>query len=113
MDGWRRRQIAQEQAQGMIGPNLVVTVGDDEEDWESSNPSAEESQQLERCSVRPMGVFANDDRWPRPRRESRKHLPKELVTRITVKGVLRDPQAERGGKVAHGTERTRGGQRVA
>ena len=84
MDGWRRRQIAQDQTQGVIGPDLVVAVGDDEEDRESANPPAEEAQQLERGAVGPMGVFADDDRRPRSRGEGRQHLPEEPVTRVAV-----------------------------
>ena len=47
MNGWRCRQIAQDQTEGVIGPNLIVAVGDDDEDREISNPPAEESDQLD------------------------------------------------------------------
>ena len=113
MHGWRRRQIAQDQTKGVIGPDLVVTVGDDEEDGKSADPPPEEAEQLERGAVRPMGVFGDDDRRPRSRGEGRQHLPEEPVTRVAVEGAVVDQEAERRGKVAHGTERTRRGERVA
>ena len=59
MDGRRGRQIAQDQTEGVIGPDLVVTVGDDEEDAQFANAPAEEPQQLERGAVRPMGVLGD------------------------------------------------------
>ena len=60
-----------------------------------------------------MGIFGDDDRRPRSRGESREHPPEKPVTRITVEGLLVDQEAERRGKVAHGTERTWGGERIA
>ena len=113
MDGWRCRQIAEDQTEGVIGPDLIVTVGDDEEDRQIPNPPPEEAQQLERGAVGPVGVFADDDRRPRPRGEGREHLPEEPITRVAVEGLLVDEEAERGRQVAHGTERTRRGERVA
>ena len=113
MDGWRRRQIAEDQAERVIGPDLVVTVGDDEEDREIANPPAEEAEQLERGTVGPVGIFGDDDRRPRPGGEGRQHLPEEPIPGVAVEGVLVDAQAERGRQVAHGTERTRCGERVA
>ena len=60
-----------------------------------------------------MGVFADDDRRPRSRGEGRQHLPEEPVARVAVEGGCVDQEAKRRGKVAHGTERTRRGERVA
>jgi hypothetical protein len=97
----------------VIGPDLVVTVRDDEEDGKFANSPPEESEQLERGAVRPMGVFGDDDHRPRSRGEGRKHLPEEPVTRVAVEGAVVDEEAERRGKVAHRTERTRRGERVA
>ena len=45
--------------------------------------------------------------------EGRQHLPEELVPGVAVDRVLVDVEAERRGQIAHGTERTRGGKRVA
>ena len=44
MDGWRRRQIAQDQPQRVIGANLVVTVGDDDEHRQIADAPAQEAQ---------------------------------------------------------------------
>ena len=113
MDGWRRCQIAQDETKGVIGPDLVVAVGDDEEDREIPNPSTEEAQQLDRGAVGPVGVFGDDDGRPGSRRESREHLPEEPVACLAVEGRVVDEEAERRGKVAHGAEWTRRGERVA
>ena len=113
MNGWRRRQVAQDQSKGVIGPDLVVAVRNDEEDGKSPNPPPEESKQLERGAVGPVGVFGDDDHRPRSRGESREHLPEEPVTRVAVKRTIVDQEAERRGKVAHGAEWTRRGKRIA
>ncbi len=113
MDGWRRCQITKNQTEGVIGPDLVVTVGDDEEDGKFTNPPAKEAEQLERRAVSPVGVFADDDRWSRSGGESREHLPKEPIPGIALKGVLVNLYAEGRRQVAHRTERTGRGERVA
>src|SRR4051812_40192694 len=105
MNGWRRRQISQDQTEGVIGPDLVVAVSDNEENRQISNPPAEEADQLERGTVGPVGIFGDDDRRSRSRGESREHSPEEPVTRVFVEGVRVDLEAERGREVAHGTER--------
>ena len=46
MNGWSCRQITQHQTKGVIGPDLVVAVGDHEEDGKSANPPSEEAEQL-------------------------------------------------------------------
>ena len=60
-----------------------------------------------------MGIFGDNDRRPRSRGEGREHLSKEPVTRGAVEGVLVNQEVKRWGQVAHGTERTWGGERVA
>jgi hypothetical protein len=113
MNGWRRRQIAQDQTKGVIGSNLVVAVRDDDEDREISNPSTEEAQQLDRDAIGPVGVFGDDDRRSWSRGEGSQRLPEEPLTGVAVEGVLIGQETKRGGEVAHGAERTRRRERVA
>ena len=88
MDGWRRCQITKNQTEGVIGPNLVVTIGDDEKDGKFINPPAKEAEQLKGRAVSPVGVFGNDDGWPGSGSKGREHLPKEPVPRVALQGVL-------------------------
>ena len=113
VDGRRCCQIAEDQTEGMIGPDLVVTVGDDEEGAQPADPPAEEPQQLERGAVGPMGVLADHERRARPRGQGRKYLPEERFAGIAVKSVWLDLEPERGSKVTDGAERTRCGERIA
>ena len=106
MDGWRGGQIAQDQTQGVIAPNLVVTIGDDDEDGKRSNPPAEEAEQLDCGPVGPMGVFADDDRRPRTGGERREHLPKEPIAGVAVERLLVNLYTESRRQVADRTERT-------
>ena len=86
MNVWRRRQVAQDEAERMIGPYLIVAVGDDEEDGEHSNAPAEETEQFERGTVGPMGIFGDNDYWPGSGGEDREHLAEEPVTGVAVEG---------------------------
>jgi hypothetical protein len=47
MNGWRRRQVAQDETEGVINSDLIVTVRDDEKDRKVANAPAKEAQQLE------------------------------------------------------------------
>jgi hypothetical protein len=97
----------------MIGPDLVVSVRDDEEDAKTTNAAAEEPEELERCPVGPVGILADDHRGLWPRGERSEHLPEEPFTRMAIEGVLIDRYAEQGRQVAHGTEWGGRGEPVA
>jgi hypothetical protein len=96
----------------VIGPKFVISVGDDEEDREVANPPTEESEQFERGAICPMGIFGDDNGRPSSSGEGREHRPEELVTRVTVEGMLSDLEAEGGRQVAHRTEGPRRRQRI-
>ena len=113
MHRWGRGQIAEDQPQWVIGPDLVVTVGDDDEDVKLPDPAAEEAQELDRSAISPMGVFGDDDHRLLPRGEGREDLAKEPIPRVTVKSILVNAQAKGGGQVAEGTERGRRGESIA
>ena len=97
----------------MIGADFVVAVGDDEEDAKLADAPAEEAKQLQRGAVGPMGVFADEDGRSRSRGEGAPAPPERAAPGIAIKGMLVDVEAERGGQVAHRTERTGRGERVA
>src|ERR687897_1954606 len=113
MDGRRRRQVTQDQTEGVIGPNLVVAVGNDEERAQPSDTPAEKAEQLERGAVGPVGVFGDDDRRSWSRGEGSQRLPEEPLTGVAVEGMLIGQETKRGREVAHGAERTRRGKCVA
>jgi hypothetical protein len=83
-----RDQIPQDQAKGVLDPDLVVAVGDHDEDREISKAPAEEAQQLDRSAIGPVGIFGDDDCWSRSRGEGRQHLSKEPVPGLTVERLL-------------------------
>jgi hypothetical protein len=112
MDGWRCRQIAENQAQGVVGSDFVIAVGDDEEDRKFTDAPAEKAEQLKRGSVGPVGILGDDDHRLRPRGKRREDVPEEAVSRVAIERLLDDPQAERGRQITYGTERTGGGEGV-
>ena len=107
-----RGQITQDQAQRMVGPDLIVPVGHDDEDRQITNAPPKEAEQLERGAVGPVGVFGDDDRWPRSRGEGRQHLAEQPVPRVAVEGGLLDAQTKGWGQIPYRTERTRRGQGI-
>ncbi len=106
MDVWRCRQITEDQPQRVIGPNLIVTVPDDEENRESADSPSQEAQKLQCGSVGPMGIFADNDRRARPGGERRKYLPKEPIPGIALEGRLVDVDAKGRCQITDRTERS-------
>ena len=82
MDGRRCGQIAEHQAEGMIGSDLIVPVGDDEEGAQATDAAAEEAEELERGAVGPVSVLADDDGRLRPGGEGGEHGPQELFAGV-------------------------------
>jgi hypothetical protein len=60
MYSWKCRQVAQQEAQRMMAPNLIVSVGDQQENTRVSQAAAEKPNQIERCLIRPVSVLEYD-----------------------------------------------------
>ena len=96
MNGWRCRQIAQDQTEGMMRSNLVVTVGDDEEGTQAADASSQEPQQFEGSAIGPVSILADHERRARPCAKGCENASEERVAGIAVKSVWLDLEAERG-----------------
>src|SRR3954454_18740465 len=97
----------------MIGADLIVPVGDDEEGAQAANAAAEEAEELERGAVGPMGVLADDDRWLGPGGEGGEYGSQKLFAGVAFGRETVDLQTEGGRQVTHRPERTRGREGVA
>jgi hypothetical protein len=61
----------------MIRSEVVIPIGDDDQDWQLGDPATDYPQQLEGPLIRPLHVFEHDDPEaalsPQPARESGKN----------------------------------------
>ncbi len=65
-NGRRRRQVSEHDAQRMGRTDLVVPVGDDQQEARGAAAPAHEAQEVERRLVRPVGVLEHGERRAEP-----------------------------------------------
>ncbi len=67
--GWGK--VSEHGAQRMLGPHLIVTVGDDQHDGEMPQAAPEELDQIERRLIGPVNILDDEDR--------RRGTPRQVV----------------------------------
>lgn len=106
-------ELSEQVVEPVIGTDLVVAVGDEQERGKTTNPAADELEQVQRGVVDPMGVFDHD--YPRDVRTF------ELGEERREEALAADAPAQGRSQravcllrhVMHGPEWPRSGERVA
>jgi hypothetical protein len=96
----------------MLGAELVVAVGDDQQGEAGTEAAGQEPQQVQGGLVGPVDVLdhqhGDHPAVPQPVEQGgEQHLPRRLLAKQLIQ-----PAAERGGDVGQWAQRPRGGQRV-
>jgi hypothetical protein len=115
LDRGNGSQIAEDAAQRVVGADLVVSVGDDDQDPRPLDAAAEEAQQVEGCLVGPVGVFDCQQRGLASGTplQCRQHGAEEEVPPGAADEEALDVAAEIGGDVEERAERAGRRERVA
>ena len=71
----------------MTGVDLIVPIGDQGQQSELPDAATEEAQQFDSRTVRPVGVFGNEDGWPALVGQSLQHGAEELVPAVAIERV--------------------------
>jgi hypothetical protein len=108
----RGREVAGEQLHGVLGADLVVSVGDDQQGGRGTEAAGQEPEQVQGGLVGPVDVLDHQHGRhpgvPQPFEQGAKqHLPRRLVPEQLV-----EPTANCGGDVGQRPQRPWGGQRV-
>ena len=106
-------KVAEDDAQRLIGSDLVVAIGCDEEAAGGADASAEVAQQVEGRFVGPVDVFDNEQRGARRGLGELGEDGTEDAVALDGGGVKEVVEAEVGRDVEERTECARGHQRVA
>ena len=77
----RRREIAKEHAERMLGADLVVAVGQDEKSLGLGDAPAQEFDEIEGRFVGPMDIFDDKERGLSPAREAARSMAEKTAVR--------------------------------
>ena len=106
-------QLSEKTVELVVGTDLVVAVGDEQECRQTADPSPDEFQEIERRVVCPVDVFDHDRAW----RGRQIELGEECREEALSAGGLLQRDGERAIRlprdVVHGTEWPGRGERVA
>ncbi|CAA9565886.1 MAG: hypothetical protein AVDCRST_MAG49-3046 [uncultured Thermomicrobiales bacterium] len=111
--GRRGGEVAQDDPERVLGPDLVVAVGDDQQRADPAQPPAEEAEQVERGLVGPVGVLDHRQRRGQPGAELGQGRPEDPVARRVLGQQPVEPGAGRRRDVAQRPERRRRREGVA
>ena len=82
--GHRRRQVAQQQRQRVLGAHLGVAVAQHQQHPQRRDAPGDEAQQVQRGMVGPVQVFQQQHRAGRQLADGRQHLGKQAALRSTL-----------------------------